>query len=61
MGLIRDINTDGTSVLLVEQNARAALRIANRAYVMETGVTTLEGPAAELAGDSRVVDAYLGT
>jgi branched-chain amino acid transport system ATP-binding protein len=60
MRLIADINSEGTSVLLVEQNARAALRIAHRAYVVESGRTTLEGPAAELAGDSRVVDAYLG-
>jgi len=60
MGLIADINDRGTSVLLVEQNARAALRIADRAYVVENGRTTLEGAAAELAGDSRVVDAYLG-
>ena len=60
MGLIADINSEGTSVLLVEQNARAALRIAHRAYVVESGRTTLEGPASELAGDSRVVDAYLG-
>ncbi|HET6561620.1 MAG TPA: ABC transporter ATP-binding protein [Marmoricola sp.] len=60
MALISDINERGTSVLLVEQNARAALRIADRAYVVENGSTTLEGPASELAGDSRVVDAYLG-
>jgi branched-chain amino acid transport system ATP-binding protein len=60
MQLIRDINARGTAVLLVEQNARAALRIAHRAYVVENGVTMLEGRAAELAADSRVVDAYLG-
>jgi branched-chain amino acid transport system ATP-binding protein len=60
MGLIVEINSEGTSVLLVEQNARAALRIAHRAYVVESGRTTLEGSAAELAGDTRVVDAYLG-
>ncbi len=60
MSLIKDINGQGTSVLLVEQNARAALRIADRAYVVENGATTLEGPAAELAADARVVDAYLG-
>jgi branched-chain amino acid transport system ATP-binding protein len=60
MELIRGINERGTSVLLVEQNARAALRIAHRAYVVDDGATTLEGAAAELAGDSRVVDAYLG-
>lgn len=60
MELIADINSRGTSVLLVEQNARAALRIAHRAYVVENGTTTLEGTAAELAGDARVIDAYLG-
>lgn len=61
MKLIQQINGQGTSVLLVEQNARAALRIANRAYVVENGAITLEGPARELAQDPRVVDAYLGT
>jgi branched-chain amino acid transport system ATP-binding protein len=60
MELIADINERGTAVLLVEQNARAALRIADRAYVVENGQTTLEGPAEELAGDPRIVDAYLG-
>jgi branched-chain amino acid transport system ATP-binding protein len=60
MELIQSINARGTSVLLVEQNARAALRIAHRAYVIDSGQVTLEGPAAELADDARVVDAYLG-
>jgi branched-chain amino acid transport system ATP-binding protein len=60
MDLIQSINARGTAVLLVEQNARAALRIADRAYVIDSGRVTLEGPAAELAGDARVVDAYLG-
>ncbi|GAA0713735.1 ABC transporter ATP-binding protein [Dactylosporangium roseum] len=60
LDLIRQINTTGTSVLLVEQNARAALKIAHRAYVVENGVITLEGAADELARDSRVVEAYLG-
>ncbi len=60
MELIAGINAKGTSVLLVEQNARAALRIANRAYVVENGAITLEGPAGELARDSRIIDAYLG-
>jgi branched-chain amino acid transport system ATP-binding protein len=60
MGLIREINAAGTSVLLVEQNARAALKIAHRAYVVENGEITLQGTAAELARDSRVVEAYLG-
>jgi branched-chain amino acid transport system ATP-binding protein len=60
MELIRQINLDGTSVLLVEQNARAALKIAHRAYVVENGAITVEGAAGELARDSRVVEAYLG-
>ena len=60
MDLITEINAEGTSVLLVEQNARAALRISDRAYVMENGRTVMEGPAADLRRDSRVVDAYLG-
>ncbi|RWR24768.1 ABC transporter ATP-binding protein [Agrococcus lahaulensis] len=60
MEIISAVNRQGTTVLLVEQNARAALRIADRAYVVETGHVTLQGAAAELAKDSRVVDAYLG-
>jgi branched-chain amino acid transport system ATP-binding protein len=60
MELVQRINESGTSVLLVEQNARAALRIAHRAYVVENGEITLEGQAQELAADSRVIDAYLG-
>lgn len=60
MEIIAEVNRQGTTVLLVEQNARAALRIAHRAYVVETGSVTLQGDAAELAKDSRVVDAYLG-
>ncbi|MDF2628951.1 MAG: ABC-type branched-chain amino acid transport system, ATPase component [Symbiobacteriaceae bacterium] len=58
--LVRQINQEGTTVLLVEQNARQALRIAHRAYVLETGRVTLSGPASELARDERVVAAYLG-
>ncbi len=58
--LVREINDEGTTVLLVEQNARQALRIAHRAYVLDTGSITLSGPAAELAKDPRVVAAYLG-
>jgi branched-chain amino acid transport system ATP-binding protein len=60
METIQAVNAHGTTVLLVEQNARAALRIADRAYVVETGRATLSGSAAELAADARVVDAYLG-
>jgi len=60
MELVQRINASGTSVLLVEQNARAALRIAHRAYVVENGEITLAGSARDLAADSRVIDAYLG-
>jgi len=60
METIQAVNAQGTTVLLVEQNARAALKIADRAYVVESGQTTLSGPAAELAADARVIDAYLG-
>ncbi|HWI64725.1 MAG TPA: ABC transporter ATP-binding protein [Symbiobacteriaceae bacterium] len=58
--LVTEINRDGCTVLLVEQNARQALRIAHRAYVLETGKVALSGPAHELARDPRVVSAYLG-
>ncbi|HWI53454.1 MAG TPA: ABC transporter ATP-binding protein [Symbiobacteriaceae bacterium] len=60
LNLVREINRDGTTVLLVEQNARQALRLAHRAYVLETGKITLSGPARDLAQDPRVVAAYLG-
>lgn len=60
LNLVRDINRRGTTVLLVEQNARQALKIANRAYVLDTGRVSLSGPAGELARDARVVAAYLG-
>jgi branched-chain amino acid transport system ATP-binding protein len=58
--VIREINAGGVTCLLVEQNARAALALAKRAYVMESGLITLSGPAAELAHDPKVVEAYLG-
>jgi branched-chain amino acid transport system ATP-binding protein len=60
MQVIRDINLSGTAVLLVEQNATAALKIAHRGYVIENGKTVLEGEAADLARDARVAEAYLG-
>jgi branched-chain amino acid transport system ATP-binding protein len=58
--LVQEINRQGTTVLLVEQNARQALKIAHRAYVLETGRITLEGPAAAISADPRVASAYLG-
>lgn len=57
---IDEIKAAGTTVLLVEQNANAALKHADRGYVMETGEVILEGDAAELAGNPRVREAYLG-
>ena len=58
--VIKSLATRGIGVLLVEQNARAALTLANRGYVLETGRITLTGTGAALAGDRRVRDAYLG-
>jgi len=58
--LIGKVRADGVAVLLVEQNARLALRTAEYAYVLDQGRVALEGPAAELAGDERVISAYLG-
>lgn len=58
--IIQDINKQGTSVLLVEQNAQMALCIADRAYVLETGNIVLQGDAQEVMEDPMVVDAYLG-
>jgi branched-chain amino acid transport system ATP-binding protein len=58
--LARDIRAAGTAVLLVEQNARAALRVADYAYVLDGGRVALSGAAGELAGDPRVRAAYLG-
>lgn len=57
---IRGINQSGTSVLLVEQNARFAFETAGRGYVLQTGNITVSGPCSELAKDARVREAYLG-
>ena len=58
--IIRDINDQGVSILLVEQNAQMALSIADRAYVLETGQIVMEGPAQELLHNDDVIEAYLG-
>lgn len=58
--IVADLRRSGVAILLVEQNARAALAAADRAHVMELGAFTLEGPAATLAGDERVARVYLG-
>ncbi len=58
--LIESINKQGTTILLIEQNANMALSVANRAYVLETGKISLSGDAKELSNDPRVKSAYLG-
>lgn len=59
-GIIKEINSEGVTILLVEQNARMALKIANRGYVLETGKIALEGKSEELMHNARVMEAYLG-
>ena len=58
--IIKQLHKDGTTILLVEQNAQMALSVADRAYVMETGKITLSGTGAELAASDQVKKAYLG-
>jgi branched-chain amino acid transport system ATP-binding protein len=58
--VIREINQQGVTILLVEQNAHMALQVAHHAYVLETGKIALEGPAAEIRGNDEVRKAYLG-
>jgi branched-chain amino acid transport system ATP-binding protein len=58
--VIKTLNVEGTTILLVEQNARMALKNSNRGYVLETGSITMSGPGAELLADERVQAAYLG-
>ncbi len=58
--IIAELRRRGVSILLVEQNARAALQVADYAYVLETGEIAMQGPAHELADDPRVIEAYLG-
>lgn len=58
--VVANLRNSGISILLVEQNARAALQVADYAYVLETGQVTLEGPSEELANNPQVIQAYLG-
>jgi branched-chain amino acid transport system ATP-binding protein len=58
--IIREINADGTTVLLVEQNVRQALKVSGNAYVLETGKIVYGGPSSELRNDPRIKEAYLG-
>ncbi len=58
--IIADLRERSCAVLLVEQNARAALQIADYGYVLETGHITLEGPSGQLAADPRLIQTYLG-
>lgn len=57
---LKEIQKEGTTILIVEQNALATLKIADYAYVLELGIISLEGPANELINDKRLVEAYLG-
>lgn len=59
-GVIKDVAKAGMTILLVEQNARLALSVAHRAYVMDSGMITIEGDAQQLASDPRIGEAYLG-
>ena len=58
--IVREINAQGTTVLLVEQNASQALRLAEKAYVLETGRVVKEGTGDQLLNDQSVIAAYLG-
>jgi branched-chain amino acid transport system ATP-binding protein len=60
MKTIRQINEEGTTILLVEQNAKVALKLADRGYVLETGEIVMEGDASVLSKDESIVKAYLG-
>lgn len=58
--IIKEIHSQGNTILLVEQNAKKALEIADYGYVLETGSLVLEGPGEELLNDEKVKEAYLG-
>ena len=58
--IIKEINSEGVTILLIEQNANMALRIADKAYVLETGNITMEGSGKELLANPKIKEAYLG-
>ncbi|MNN69847.1 High-affinity branched-chain amino acid transport ATP-binding protein LivF [compost metagenome] len=58
--VIRTVSAQGITILLVEQNAKLALQAANRAYVMESGLVTMQGDAQQMLNDPKVREAYLG-
>jgi branched-chain amino acid transport system ATP-binding protein len=58
--IVAELKKTGVSILLVEQNARVALQVADYGYVLETGEVSLEGPSSELINDPRVIESYLG-
>ena len=58
--IISELRKSGVATLLIEQNARAALQVADYAYVLEMGEPVMEGPAAELAADKQIIESYLG-
>ena len=60
MNIIKTINEEGTTILLVEQNAKVALKLAHRGYVLETGKIVMDGDASVLSKDESIVKAYLG-
>jgi branched-chain amino acid transport system ATP-binding protein len=61
MRIIKRLNDAGTTILLVEQNARLALKLADYGYVLESGSIRMQGEAATLRADTNIVQAYLGT
>lgn len=58
--IVKKVNSTGVTILLVEQNARMALKVSHRAYVVETGLITMQGRGADLLGDQKVISSYLG-
>lgn len=61
MRIVKEISSEGTTVIIVEQNAAQTLKIADYGYVLEVGTLTMQGPASELANDPKLIQAYLGS